>query len=74
LTSRSQPGRLAEIRESYRFGMTRLVELIKSLGNAGAVTNAGALASDRRREESVVRHLERLVSEPPEHLPARRSA
>ena len=42
--------------------MPRLLELLRSLGNLGAVTNAGALASDRRREDWVVTALERSVT------------
>ena len=42
--------------------MNRVLELLRSLGNLGAVTNAGALASDRRREDWVVAALERSVA------------
>jgi hypothetical protein len=42
--------------------MTRLLELLRSLGNAGAVANAGALATARRREDWVVEGLERRTA------------
>ena len=48
----------------YNRGMDRLLELLRSLGNAGAVTNARALAVDRRREDWVIQALERRVSAP----------
>ena len=44
--------------------MNRVLELLRSLGNAGAVTNAAALASDRRREDWVVAALERSIPQP----------
>jgi hypothetical protein len=42
--------------------MNRVLAVLKSLGNAGAVTNAGALASARRREDRAVAALERSVT------------
>ena len=42
--------------------MNRLLELLRSLGNVGAVTNAAALAARRRREDWVVAALERSVA------------
>lgn len=55
--------------------MTRLLELLRSLGNAGAVTNAAALASARRREDWVVAALERSVTPAlPATAPIRRTA
>jgi hypothetical protein len=42
--------------------MHRLRELLRSLGNAGAVTNAGSLAVARRQEDWVVAVLERHVA------------
>lgn len=42
-------------------GAQRLVHWIASLGNAGAVSNAGALAIERRNEEQVVRSLRRSL-------------
>ena len=55
--------------------MTRLLELLRSLGNLGAVTNAGALASDRRREDWVVAALERSVTpSTPTAAPVRQTA
>jgi len=55
--------------------MTRLLELLRSLGNAGAVTNAAALASARRREDWMVAALERAVTRTvPSTAPIRRTA
>jgi hypothetical protein len=55
--------------------MTRVLELLRSLGNLGAVTNAGALASTRRREDWVVAALERSVARTaPTTHPIRRTA
>jgi hypothetical protein len=42
--------------------MNRLLELLRSLGKVGAVTNAATLATHRRREEWVVAALERSVA------------
>jgi hypothetical protein len=55
--------------------MNRVLELLRSLGGAGAVTNAGALASARRREDWVVAALERSVTRStPATAPIRRVA
>ena len=53
--------------------MSRVLELLRSLGNVGAIANAEALASARRREDWVVRSLERRVA-PSAPAPLRRTA
>jgi hypothetical protein len=54
--------------------MHRLRLLLRSLGTTGAMQNAGALASARRREDWVVAALERRVAPRPTSVPARRTA
>jgi len=54
--------------------MVRLVTLLRSLGNAGAVANAGALASARRREDWLVAALERRATGTRVRPAARRTA
>lgn len=54
--------------------MHRLLELLTSLGNAGAVANAGSLASSRRREDWVIAALRRSTSARPPAVPLRRTA
>lgn len=54
--------------------MTRLLALLRSLGNAGALANAGTLASTRRREDWVVTALERTIARTTAAPPTRRTA
>ena len=42
--------------------MTRFLDLIRSLGNAGAVANAQVLLDERRREDWEVRSLLRRIT------------
>ena len=44
--------------------MTRLLEIMRSLGNAGAVANARVLLDERRREDWLVRTLARRLAVP----------
>jgi hypothetical protein len=51
--------------------MVRLMAWIESLGNAGAIANAGALAVERRQEDFAVRSLRRRLRQPDEGAAAR---
>jgi hypothetical protein len=54
--------------------MSRLLELVRSLGNAGAVANARVLLDERRREDRVVQSLARRVPVPDVPAVARHAA
>ncbi|MBA2281774.1 MAG: hypothetical protein H0W25_11160 [Acidimicrobiia bacterium] len=42
--------------------MVRLIDVVRSFGNAGAVANARTVIDERRRDEWVVRSLARRVA------------